>query len=116
MSDNFLTNLKNIFEKKGFRGCWEYWIYTLNEEVSDFTMELDEEAGEFKITMHYCPSKGRLLGTEHIEPYHDYCLHCDILYCRIIEPLGFKYIFDFSQFDNAIGSLIFLKKAIGHPR
>ena len=110
LSDNFLTNLKDIVEEKGLRGCWEYWSHTLNEEAADFTMELDEEAGEFKIAMHYCPSKGRLLEIEHIEPYHDYCLHCDILYRRIIEPLGFEYIFDFSQCNKAICSLTIRKK------
>ena len=110
LSDNFLENLKNIVEKKGIRGCWEYWNHTLNEEAADFTMELDEEAGEFKITMHHCPSKGRLLEVKHIEPYQNYCQHCDILYRRILEPLGFEYTLDFSQCDKAKCSLTIRKK------
>jgi len=80
LSDTFLGNLKSLIEANGIRGCWLYWSHTLNEEAADFTMELDEEAGEFSITMHHCPSKGLLLGFSHIEPYHDYCGHCDVLY------------------------------------
>ena len=101
LSDNFLGNLKNLVEQNGIRGCWMYWNHTLNEEAADFTMELDEEAGTFKITMHHCPSKSRLLKYAHVEPYHDYCRHCDILYRRVLEPLGYDCIFDYSECDKA---------------
>jgi hypothetical protein len=102
LSDIFLTNLKNLVIENGIRGCWIYWSKTLQEEAADFTMELDEDSGEFSITMHHCPSKGRLLEYEHIEPYHDYCKHCDVLYCRVLEPLGYEYNLDRSQTDRAI--------------
>ncbi len=101
LSDNFLGNLRSLVEKNGIRGCWIYWNHTLNEEAADFTMELDEEAGTFKIIMHHCPSKSRLLEYDHVEPYHDYCRHCDILYRRVLEPLGYDYIFDYSESDKA---------------
>ncbi len=101
LSDSFLNNLRDLVAKNGIRGCWDYWSHTLNEEAADFTMELDEEAGEFSFTMHHCPSKGRLLASEHIEPYRDYCEHCDVLYRRVLEPLGYEYIFDSSQCDQA---------------
>jgi hypothetical protein len=101
LSDRFLTNLRDLVVKHGIRGCWEYWSHTLNEEAADFTMELDEEAGEFRITMHRCPSKGRLLEFTHITPYHDYCAHCDRLYRRVLEPLGYECIVDMSQCDQA---------------
>jgi len=101
LSDTFLTNLRNLIVENGIRGCWLYWEKTLSEEAADFTMELDEESGEFSITMHHCPSKGRLLEYEHIEPYPDYCEHCDVLYRRVLEPLGFKYDLDRSQTDRA---------------
>ena len=101
LSDGFLNNLRDLVAKNGIRGCWDYWSHTLNEEAADFTMELDEEAGEFSITMHHCPSKGRLLASAHIEPYRDYCEHCDVLYRRVLEPLGYEYIFDCSQCDQA---------------
>ena len=101
LSDNFLKNLKSLVEQNGIRGCWLYWSHTLNEEAADFTMELDEEAGEFKITMHYCPSKGRLLEYKHIRPYYDYCRHCEVLYRRALEPPGYEYIFNDSECDQA---------------
>ena len=79
LSKEFLVNLRDLVAANGIRGCWLYWSRTLREEAADFTMELDEEAGTFKIMMHHCPSKGRLLEMSHLEPYHDYCRHCDVL-------------------------------------
>jgi hypothetical protein len=101
LSDRFLTNLRELARRHGLRGCWQYWKHTLNEEAADFTMTLDEKAGEFRIAMHHCPSKGRLLTCRHIRPYRDYCEHCDVLYRRILEPLGFEYLFDDSQCRRA---------------
>jgi hypothetical protein len=106
LADNFLGNLKDLVVQNGIRGCWLYWSHTLNEEAADFTMTLDEEAGEFSIVMHHCPSKGRLLEWKHITPYPDYCKHCDVLYRRILEPLGYEYIYDLSHTDEARCSLL----------
>ncbi len=106
LSDEFLTNLRELVEEHGLRGCWLYWSHTLNEEAADFTMELDEEAGEFSITMHRCPSKAMLLALAHIEPYHDYCGHCATLYRRVLEPLGFECEVDLSDCDEARCRLI----------
>ncbi len=105
LSDAFLGNLKSAVEKEGIRGCWTYWSHTLNEEAADFTMELDEEAGEFRIVMHRCPSMARLIELEHVEPYHDYCRHCDVLYRRVLEPLGFCCQVDLSHCKEARCSL-----------
>lgn len=102
LSETFLTNLKELVEKHGIRGCWLYWSHTLNEEAADFTMELDEEAGVFQILMHKCPSKQRLLDLDHIEPYHDYCGHCDVLYRTVLEPLGYDVVCDMSECDKAM--------------
>jgi len=109
LSDNFLQNLRDQVTANGIRGCWLYWNHTLNEEAADFTLELDEEAGEFSITMHRCPSKGRLLdlqraaqpGSSEFTPYPDYCGHCDVLYRRVLEPLGYEYLYDMSEIDQA---------------
>lgn len=109
LSDNFLGNLRSMVEENGIKGCWMYWSHTLNEEAADFTMELDEGNSEFSITMHKCPSKGRLLEIPHIKPYHDYCRHCDNLYRRVLEPLGYEYDFNFSQCDKARCSVIIRK-------
>jgi len=110
LSDNFLGNLKEYVQQRGIRGCWDYWSHTLNEEAADFTMELDEEAGTFKIDMHYCPSMGRLIETEHIQPYHDYCRHCDVLYRRVLEPLGYEYHIDMCRCDKARCTLAVRRK------
>ena len=101
LADGFLGNLKSAVEQHGLRGCWDYWNLVLNEEAADFTMELDEDAGQFRIILHRCPSKGRLIELKHIEPYHDYCRHCDVLYRRVLEPLGYRYSFDRSRCDEA---------------
>jgi hypothetical protein len=106
ISDNFLNNLRDLVAQNGIKGCWLYWNHTLNEEAADFTMELDEEAGEFRIDMRHCPSKGRLLDMTHITPYPDYCQHCDLLYRRVLEPLGYSYVFDSSRTDKAACSIV----------
>lgn len=110
ISDNFLGNLKDLVIENGIRGCWMYWSHTLSEEAADFVMELDEEAGEFRIQMRHCPSKGRLLSPD-IDPYHDYCGHCDLLYRRVLEPLGYEYIYDMSNIDRAACSLLIRRKS-----
>lgn len=106
LSDHFLHKLRDIVKEHGLRGCWMYWSHALNEEAADFTMEIDDEAGVFRIEMHRCPSKGRLLETDLIEPYPDYCEHCDVLYRRVLEPLGYEYDCDLSHCDEATCSLV----------
>ena len=101
LSDEFLGNLRDLVKEHGIRGCWMYWSHTLNEEAADFTMTIDDEAGEFEIVMHKCPSMMRLLEMKHVEPYHDYCRHCDVLYARVLEPLGFSCELDMSECDKA---------------
>jgi len=110
LADHFLDNLRSLATQHGLRGCWMYWSRTLNEEAADFTMELDEEEPELKFTMHRCPSKGRLLECRHIAPYPDYCEHCDVLYRRVLEPLGFEYHIDLSRCDKAQCAGVIIKK------
>ena len=101
LSDAFLGNLRGLVETLGLAGCFEYWSRTLTEEAADFRMSLDEENKIFEIQMRYCPSMGRLLREKHITPYEFYCEHCDTLYRRVLEPLGFKYDIDLSNCNNA---------------
>ena len=110
LSDKFLDNLRELVKEKGLRGCWEYWSHTLNEEAADFTMELDEEKGFFRIDMRYCPSKGRLNTIEHVEPYRDYCEHCVCLYPPVLEKFGFECEMDMSQCDKAKCSIVIRPK------
>jgi len=101
LADRFLGSLRRLVQEHGLRGCWLYWSGTLNEEAADFTMTIDDEARRFTIEMHHCPSMGRLLELEHVEPYHDYCRHCDVLYRRVLEPLGYRCETDLSQCHEA---------------
>ena len=110
LSDAYLGNLRDLVRAQGIRGCWSYWSHTLNEESADFTMTLDEEAGRFTIEMHRCPSRGLLLRTLQIEPYHDYCGHCDVLYRRVLEPLGYDVTLDLRHVDEARCSVVIRAK------
>ena len=102
ISDRYVKQrLGALAAEKGIMGCWEYWDKALNEEAADFTMAVDEAAGTFSINMRYCPSKGRLLELKHVEPYPDYCGHCDVLYSRVLTPLGYTWESDMSGVDRA---------------
>ncbi len=113
LSDRNLGHLRKLAEQKGLEGCFEYWNHCLNEEAADFRMTLDGEEGEFQILMRYCPSKGRLLEMKHIRPYEFYCEHCDTLYRRVLEPLGFEYDIDLGDCDRARCVLSVRKKNTG---
>lgn len=110
LSDSFLGNLRDLAEKKGLAGCFEYWSKSLTEEAADFRMSLDKGKGVFEIEMRHCPSMGRLLETEHIKPYKDYCEHCDVLYRQVLEPLGFEYEINLTQCRQAKCRVIVKKK------
>lgn len=118
LSRAYLGNLRDLVAEHGIRGCWLYWSNTLNEEAADFTMTLDEAAGEFVIDMHACPSKGRLLATTHYPAYPDYCRHCDRLYRNILEPLGYDYHIDLTRCDQAACRLVVRRreKALHSPK
>ena len=42
----------------------------------------------------------RLLEYKRIKPFTDYCEHCDVLYRRALEPLGFARMLDHSKRDK----------------
>ena len=95
--------LVNFVKKDGLRGCLNYWMGTLKEEASDVTLTLNEKQGWYKMDMHYCPSKGRLLKLKEelgIEPYAHYCDHCDY-YRAALNIGGLDWIYDFTGTDHA---------------
>ena len=111
LSDLYLKDsLRKLVSEMGLRGCYIYWKKALSEEAADFKMTLDENAGEFRIEMRRCPSKGMLLELDRMEPYDKYCLHCPALYSRVLEPLGYEYEMDLSDTDNARCTVIVRKK------
>lgn len=100
--------LINFVEKEGIRGCFTYWSGTLNEEAADFSMYLNEKRGFYKLVMHHCPSKGRLIDLQKkigLAPFRDYCLHCDS-YRAACEKVGLCYIYDFQNTDKAGCSIL----------
>jgi len=101
LSDAFLENLRDLVVRKGLSGCFDYWSHTLTEEAADFRMTLDENEQNFRIEMRFCPSKGRLLNTGHVRSYENYCEHCDVLYRRVLEPLGYDYNINLELSDQA---------------
>ena len=101
LSAEFLTNLRDLAKTKGLAGCFEYWSHTLPEEAADFRMTLDEDKGIFEIEMRRCPSRERLNELRHVAAYENYCEHCDVLYRRVLEPLGLKYHIDLSTCKEA---------------
>ena len=112
LSDEFLTNLRDLATTKGLAGCFEYWSHTLTEEAADFRMTLDEENGKFEIEMRHCPSMGMLNESKHIEAYAHYCEHCDVLYRRVLEPMSFQYTADLSTCKEARCKLTIEKKPL----
>ena len=111
LSDEFLTNLRDLAKTKGLAVCFEYWSHTLSEEAADFRMTLDEEKGIFEIEMRRCPSRERLNELRHVQAYENYCEHCDVLYRRVLEPLGLKYDIDLSTCKEARCKLTVKRKA-----
>ncbi len=113
LSDLYLTDsLKKEVKEKGISGCFDYWQKALNEEAADFTMTLDKDKNTFEIMMHHCPSKGMLNQLTYMSPYEDYCEHCDLLYRRVLEPLGFIYTIDLSTCHKAVCRLVVTKKKL----
>jgi hypothetical protein len=111
LSDEFLTNLRDLAATKGLAGCFEYWSHSLTEEAADFRMTLDEDKGILEIDMRGCPSRGMLNSLKHIEAYEHYCEHCDVLYRRVLEPLGFSYDIDLSTCKEARCKVVIKKKS-----
>lgn len=95
--------LINFLKKDGLRGAWDYWAGTLTEEAADCVKYFNEKEGWISSEMHYCPSKGRLLQLQKeigLEPYHDYCGHCDY-YRASLEEIGLCYIRNHAHVDKA---------------
>lgn len=91
-SDAWLKDLKEMAREEGVIGCMRYWMRTLTAEKADCILHLDIGKKVFQIEMKKCPSLSVL-----DEPYGDYCKHCDIIYRKIMESLGFNYKINFNS-------------------
>ncbi len=84
-----------------FEGAINYWNHTLTEEACDQYKIIDAKNHLCYSHMRHCPSRGMLNALEHIEPYHNYCKHCDIIYQRVLDKYGIVHEMDFSRISNA---------------
>lgn len=107
ISDNSIGDKSNpnslisFVEQYGFEGTWRYWSHTLTEEACDVLRMCDPQRKTGYSVMRRCPSKGMLLDMKHLEPYHDYCSHCGVLYPRVLEKYGITCEWDYSGIDHA---------------
>ncbi len=96
-----------------FEGAVNYWRHTLTEEACDLFCVIDHEKKQRYSHMRHCPSRGMLNALEHVEPYHNYCEHCNVIYQRVLDNYGVQMDMDFSKIDNAeCGGYLYMK---GHP-
>ena len=95
-------------ERDGLKGAWDYWTMISKEEACTSTRRINLKKGWSNSTMHYCPSKGRLLQQQEalgIEPYKHYCDHCNY-YRAALKKAGLEWIRDHSHVDKASCSSI----------
>ena len=85
----------------GYEGARAYWGHTLTEEACDFFKIYNDKEKYTYSEMRYCPSKGMLNALEHVEPYHNYCEHCNVIYARVLEKYGITFEIDASDCANA---------------
>ena len=97
----------------GFEGAMAYWGHTLTEEACDMFEMSDEKARVRYMHMRHCPSRGMLNNLKHVEPYYDYCSHCDLIYSRVLDNYGIVYERDKSGTDHAECRDVFYEK--GNP-
>lgn len=117
ISDNSLgdktnpNSLVSFIERDGpFEGAINYWEHTLTEEACDILKIYDYDRKYAYNHMRHCPSRGMLNELRHIEPYHDYCEHCKVIYQRQLEKYGVVYERDHSGVDHAeCKSLLYMK-------
>ena len=85
----------------GYEGATAYWGHTLTEEACDL-FQIHDRTKRYRYShMRYCPSRGMLNSLTHVEPYYDYCSHCNVIYSRVLEKYGVKYDRDNSDVANA---------------
>jgi len=94
----------------GFNGARAYWGHTLNEEACDLFEVHGLKNNFFLSHMRHCPSRGMLNSLKHIDPYYDYCEHCNVIYSRVLEKYGIEYIRDHSKIENAECRAILFEK------
>jgi len=89
-------------------GAWRYWSHTLTEEACDILRIYNPKEKYIYSYMRHCPSRGMLNELAHVEPYHDYCQHCVVIYSPALAKYGLVQEMDLAGIDNAqCGELIY---------
>lgn len=119
ISDNGICNKENVNSLVSFLerdkqnpldGAWKYWCKSLTEEACDLFRVYDKKRGFIYSHMRHCPSKGMLDSLKHVEPYHSYCEHCNVIYHPALLEYGLDRRRDNSLTCNAeCKSVIFVK-------
>lgn len=117
ISDNGLGNkndphsLISFLEKYGgLEGGIKYWEHTLTEEACDCLKIYDYNKGYYYENMRHCPSRGMLNELKHVEPYYDYCEHCNVIYQRVLDKYDMVLEVDMSNVDKAQCTSLLYKK------
>ena len=82
-------------------GAWKYWEMSLTEEACDLIRLYNPEKDCIYSHMRHCPSRGMLNELSHVEPYHDYCQHCNEIYRPVLEQYGLTSRRDNTWVENA---------------
>lgn len=95
-------SLISFMEREGgLDGAWSYWKRVVEEEACDVFRVYNKEKGYFRSHSRHCPSRGMLNKLEHVEPYYDYCEHCNVLYAPVLKKYGIVFERDHSKVANA---------------
>lgn len=88
LSDCIAKELSDRIRLRGLAGAFEYWSHSLPAEGATCKITLDVKEGLqiLQIVMLDCPS------LKHLDkPNMLYCKHCDVIYRRILENLGYDF-------------------------
>ena len=94
-------SLLAYLERDGIDGAWNYWSMSLTEEACDVYRVYDPVKKTGYTHLRHCPSRGMLNDLKHIEPYWDYCSHCDVIYNKALGEYGITRVRDTSKIANA---------------
>jgi hypothetical protein len=92
--------LNDLLAEHGMMGIWKNWYVVYTEEACDNTMIHNEREGWHASCMHSCPSKGRFEKLGYMEPFDEYCKHCDS-YEIVLGKYGVKHCMDYRGNEQA---------------
>ena len=92
--------LNDLLAEYGMLGLWKNWYVVYTEEACDNTMIQNLREGWHASCMHSCPSKGRFAKLGYMEPFDEYCKHCEC-YDITFKKYGIQSVGDSRGEDRA---------------